>query len=156
MCKFVSFWLVMNLEELAGGSALYVRSQGEGICLDLSANPLSLLLYKWLAPSLSSAILQDLNLETAIPGNGQRGRHKTSKELYWLNRLSNTTNLWYIYVYYIGINYMFRRLWPSSGWWIDKNTYAVIFGMRLLYGYLCNKHYIYHKLVVFENWLSQI
>ena len=42
--------------------------------------------------------------------------------LYWLNQLSNTTNLWQIYVYYIGIDYMFRRLWPSSGWWIDKNT----------------------------------
>ena len=25
-----------------------------------------------------------------------------------------------MYVYYIGINYIFRRLWPSSGWWIDK------------------------------------
>jgi len=35
--------------------------------------------------------------------------------LYWLNQLSNTTNLWDIYVYYIGINYMFWNLWPSSG-----------------------------------------
>ena len=33
----------------------------------------------------------------------------------WLNQLSNTTNLWWIDVYYIVINYMFRRLWPSSG-----------------------------------------
>ena len=33
----------------------------------------------------------------------------------WLNQLSNTTNLWQIYVYQIGINYMFRLLWPSSG-----------------------------------------
>ena len=32
----------------------------------------------------------------------------------WLNQLSNTTNLWWIDVYYIVINYMFRRLWPSS------------------------------------------
>ena len=41
--------------------------------------------------------------------------YKTQVTLYWLNKLSNTTNLWYMYVYYIGINYMFRRLWPSSG-----------------------------------------
>ena len=40
-----------------------------------------------------------------------------------LNQFSNTTNLCYIYVYYIDINYMFRCLWPSSGWWIDKNTH---------------------------------
>ena len=33
----------------------------------------------------------------------------------WLNQLSNTTNLWWIDVNYIVINYMFRRLWPSSG-----------------------------------------
>ena len=33
----------------------------------------------------------------------------------WLNQLSNTTNLWWIDVYYIVINYMFRCLWPSSG-----------------------------------------
>ena len=33
----------------------------------------------------------------------------------WLNHLSNTTNLWWIDVYYLVINYMFRRLWPSSG-----------------------------------------
>ena len=33
----------------------------------------------------------------------------------WLNQLSNTTNLWWIDVYYIVINYMFQRLWPSSG-----------------------------------------
>jgi len=33
----------------------------------------------------------------------------------WVNQLSNTTNLWWIDVYYIVINYMFRRLWPSSG-----------------------------------------
>ena len=39
----------------------------------------------------------------------------TSVQYIWLNQLSNTTNLWWIYVYYIGINYMFRRLWPSSG-----------------------------------------
>ena len=32
----------------------------------------------------------------------------------WLNQLSNTTNLWWIAVYYVVINYMFRRLWPSS------------------------------------------
>ena len=32
-----------------------------------------------------------------------------------LNQLSNTINLWWIDVYYIVINYMFRRLWPSSG-----------------------------------------
>ena len=38
----------------------------------------------------------------------------------WLNQLSNTTNLWWIDVYYIVIKYMFRRLWPSSGWWINK------------------------------------
>ena len=30
-------------------------------------------------------------------------------------QLSNTTNLWWIDVYYLVINYMFRRLWPSSG-----------------------------------------
>jgi len=40
----------------------------------------------------------------------------------WLNQLSNTTNLWWIDVYYLVINYMFRRFWPSSGWWINKNT----------------------------------
>jgi hypothetical protein len=36
----------------------------------------------------------------------------------WINQLSNTTIWWLdIYVvYYIGINYMFRLLWPSSGW----------------------------------------
>ena len=28
----------------------------------------------------------------------------------WLNQLSNTTNLWWIDVYYLVINYMFRRL----------------------------------------------
>ena len=28
----------------------------------------------------------------------------------WLNQLSNTTNLWWIGVYYLVINYMFRRL----------------------------------------------
>jgi len=33
----------------------------------------------------------------------------------WLNQLSNTTNLWWIDIYYLVINYMFRRLWPSSG-----------------------------------------
>jgi len=36
----------------------------------------------------------------------------------WINQLSNTTIWWldmYV-VYYIGINYMFRLLWPSSGW----------------------------------------
>ena len=33
----------------------------------------------------------------------------------WLNQLSNTTNLWWIDVYYLVINYMFRRLWPPSG-----------------------------------------
>jgi len=38
----------------------------------------------------------------------------------WLNQLSNTTNLRWIDVYYLVINYMFRRLWPSSGWWINK------------------------------------
>ena len=32
----------------------------------------------------------------------------------WLNHLSNTTNLWWIDVNCIVINYMFRRLWPSS------------------------------------------
>ena len=41
----------------------------------------------------------------------------------WLNQLSNTTNLWLIDVYYLVINYMFRRLWPSSVWWINKNTH---------------------------------
>ena len=38
----------------------------------------------------------------------------------WLNQLSITTNLWWIDVYYLVISYMFRRLWPSSGWWINK------------------------------------
>ena len=33
----------------------------------------------------------------------------------WLNKLSNTTSLWWIDVYYLVFNYMFRRLWPSSG-----------------------------------------
>jgi len=33
----------------------------------------------------------------------------------WLNQLSNTTNLWWIDVYYLVINYMFRLSWPSSG-----------------------------------------
>ena len=33
----------------------------------------------------------------------------------WLNQLSNTTNLWWIDANYVVINYMFRRLWPSSG-----------------------------------------
>ena len=28
----------------------------------------------------------------------------------WFNQLSNTTNLWWIDVYYLVINYMFRRL----------------------------------------------
>jgi hypothetical protein len=39
----------------------------------------------------------------------------------WINQLSNTTIWWLgIYVvYYIGINYVFRLLWPSSGWQID-------------------------------------
>ena len=35
--------------------------------------------------------------------------------LYWLDQLSNTANLWYIYVYYISITYMFRRLWLPTG-----------------------------------------
>jgi hypothetical protein len=40
----------------------------------------------------------------------------------WINQLSNTTIWWLgIYVvYYIGINYVFRLLWPSSGWQIDN------------------------------------
>ena len=38
----------------------------------------------------------------------------------WLDQLSNTTNLWWIDVYYLVINYMFRRLWPSSCWWVNK------------------------------------
>jgi len=38
----------------------------------------------------------------------------------WLNQLSNTTNLWWIDVYYLVINYIFRRLWSSSGWLINK------------------------------------
>ena len=42
------------------------------------------------------------------------------KNYIWLNQLSNTTNLWWIDGYYLVINYMFRRLWPSSGWWINK------------------------------------
>jgi len=33
----------------------------------------------------------------------------------WINQLSNTTIWWLDIVYYIGINYMFRLLWPSSG-----------------------------------------
>jgi len=39
------------------------------------------------------------------------------KNYNWINQLSNTTVWWLdIYVvYYIGINYMFRLLWPSSG-----------------------------------------
>jgi hypothetical protein len=41
----------------------------------------------------------------------------------WLNQLSNTTNLWWIDVYCTVINYLFRRLWPSSGWWINKKTH---------------------------------
>ena len=32
----------------------------------------------------------------------------------WLNQLSNTTNLWWIVVYYLVINYMFQCLWPSN------------------------------------------
>ena len=28
----------------------------------------------------------------------------------WLNQMSNTTNLWWIVVYYLVINYMFRAL----------------------------------------------
>jgi hypothetical protein len=50
--------------------------------------------------------------------NGARNRdswQKLLKKYIWLNQLSNTTNLWWIDVYYIVINYMFRRLWPSSG-----------------------------------------
>jgi len=39
----------------------------------------------------------------------------------WINQLSNTTIWWLdICFYYIGINYMFRLLWPSSGWQIDN------------------------------------
>jgi hypothetical protein len=41
----------------------------------------------------------------------------------WLDQLLNTANLWWIDVYYLVINYMFQRLWPSSGWWINKNTH---------------------------------
>jgi len=36
----------------------------------------------------------------------------------WINQLSNTT-IWWLDIYvvnYIGINCMFRLLWPSSGW----------------------------------------
>ena len=49
--------------------------------------------------------------------------YNSSSDYIWLNQLSNTTNLWWIDVYYIVINYMFRRLWPSSGWWINKKTH---------------------------------
>ena len=45
---------------------------------------------------------------------------KHFSERIWLNQLSNTTNLWWIDVYYLVINYMFRRLWPSSGRWINN------------------------------------
>jgi len=34
----------------------------------------------------------------------------TQRNYIWLNQLSNTTNLWWVDVYYIFINYMFRRL----------------------------------------------
>jgi len=48
--------------------------------------------------------------------SGKIKKNKTCNTDYiWLNQLSNTTNLWWIDVYYIVINYMFRRLWPSSG-----------------------------------------
>ena len=53
----------------------------------------------------------------------------------WLNQLSNTTNLWWIDVYYIVINHMFRRLWPSSGWWVNKkHISSYIWHASLMYG----------------------
>lgn len=45
-CHFFSFWMVKNLPEM------YVRQQGQGFCFVLFANPLSLSLYKKLAPNL--------------------------------------------------------------------------------------------------------
>jgi hypothetical protein len=42
----------MNPLELADGPNVYVRWQGEGICLVASANQLSVSLYQRLAPSL--------------------------------------------------------------------------------------------------------
>jgi len=51
----------------------------------------------------------------------------------WLNQLPNTNNLWWIDVYYIVINYMFRRLWPSSGWWVNKNTHKHLHSACVFY-----------------------
>jgi len=49
-------------------------------------------------------------------------------------------------VYYIGINYMFRFLWPSSGWQIDNKTCKQLyFGMRLVQ----TPHVNY-------NWINQL
>jgi hypothetical protein len=59
--QFAGFWVVMNLAELSGRPTLYARSQGDGICFALSANPLSLILYKWLAPSLQLSNSSVLN-----------------------------------------------------------------------------------------------
>ena len=50
----------------------------------------------------------------SISRSPRRTARKHAQAYIWLNQLSNTTNLWWIDVYYIVINYMFRRLWPSS------------------------------------------
>ena len=47
--------------------------------------------------------------------HGRKLETTSAEDYIWLNQLSNTTNLWWIDVYYIVINYMFRCLWPSSG-----------------------------------------
>ena len=56
----------------------------------------------------------NFDISNSIKQTRIRREHYTPNYI-WLNQLSNTTNLWQIYVYYIGINCMFRRLWPSSG-----------------------------------------
>ena len=55
-------------------------------------------------------LLRKIEMKSIIAVHG-----KTLRDYIRLNQLSNTTNLWWIDVYYIVINYMFRRLWPSSG-----------------------------------------
>jgi len=60
--------------------------------------------------------------------------YKTFIGYIWLNQLSNTTNLWWIGVYYLVINYMFRNLMMAI--------------FRLYMKYLLSS-YTKHSLVIF-------
>jgi len=67
-----------------------------------------------IGPVRRTVTIQKLNLTA---DHTVRHRRRVFVNCNWINQLSNTTIRWLdIYVvYYIGINCMFRLLWPSSG-----------------------------------------